>query len=98
MIICRDLRDETGKIIKKYYKVENVEANTVRHIEWKGVDGKITRTYYVQRNPTKECLKLLGWILFGCIMTLYAMFAIAYTQDKGWWKEKENKFLNGSWS
>ena len=83
MIICRDRRDDTGQIIKKYYRVENVDANTVRYIEWRDADGEITKTYYVARNTTKECLKLLAWILFGCVMTLYAMFAIAYYSRQG---------------
>ena len=88
MIICRDHRDDTGKITKKYYRVENVNPDKVRLIEWRGVDGNMTKTFYVARASTKECLIFFAWILFGFVMGLYAMFALRYSQDKGWWQDK----------
>ena len=84
MITYRDFKDDTGKIIRKYYRIENLDSDTVRFIDWKGVDGKITRTYYIARASTKECLTFFGWILFGFVMGLYAMFALRYSMEKGW--------------
>ena len=80
------MKDENGKITRKYYKVENLDSERVRYIDWRDENGKITRKYYVARdsNSTKECLTVVGWILFGCVMTLYAMFAVAYSVEKGW--------------